>query len=99
MSKLLILENILITRDNESVIFTDTKIKREREEKIEDFIFTINTNYINNLLSIHLYLFSAFIMCSVITQCSVSTLQTSSLKHAVQKRRAAVRHYHIQQHI
>src|SRR5215471_122724 len=56
MSKLLI-ENILTTRDNKSVIFTDTRIKREREEKIEDFIFIISINYINNSLSIYLYLF------------------------------------------
>ena len=57
MSKLLILENILTARDNKSVIFTGARIKKEREEKIEDFIFTINTNYINNSLSIYLYLF------------------------------------------
>src|SRR5215471_17135879 len=55
MSKLLILENILTARDNKSVIFTGTRIKREREEKIEDFIFAVSTNCVNNSLSIHLY--------------------------------------------
>ena len=59
MSKLLI-RNILITRDNKSVIFTGARKKREREEKIEDFIFTVDTNYVNNSLFIHLYSFSAF---------------------------------------
>ena len=59
MSKLLI-ENILTARDNELVIFTGTRIKREREEKIEVFIFTISINCVNNLLSIHFYSFSAF---------------------------------------
>ena len=94
MSKLFI-ENVLITRNNKSVIFTDARIKREKEEKIKDFIFIISTNYINNLLSIYLYSFSAFIMHSAITQHFTSTLQTSSLEHAVQKREAAVRHQHM----
>ena len=64
MSKLLILENILITKNNKSVIFTDTRIRKEREKKIENFIFIISTNYINNLLSIHLYSLSAFACAS-----------------------------------
>ena len=99
ISKLLILENVLITRDNKSVIFTDARIKREREEKIEDFIFIVSTNYVNNSLSIHLYSLSAFVMCFTITSHSAPTLCMSSLGRAAQKRETAVRHCHIQQHI
>src|SRR5215471_13786071 len=94
MSKLLI-ENVLTARDNKSVIFTNTRIKRERKEKIEDFIFIISTNCINNSLSIYLYLSLTFVICSAITQCFTSTLQMSSLEHAAQKRETAVRHQHV----
>src|SRR5215471_4715679 len=98
MSKLFI-ENVLITRNNKSVIFTDARIKREKEEKIKDFIFTVSTNCVNNLLSIYLYSSLAFVMCSAITPHFTSILHMSSLRRAAQKRRAAVRYHHMQQHI
>ena len=75
MSKLLI-ENILTARDNESVIFTDTKVKRKREEKIKDFIFTINTNCVNNSLFIYLYLSLAL--------CNNTILHTNTLNEQLE---------------